>query len=61
MIAYMEIDSINGTIVDIVPPTPEKGYSYDFSYEEEKWIKREINNKNDEVRVYTVKPKKLFH
>lgn len=57
----MEIDSINGTIVDIVPPTPEKGYSYDFSYEEEKWIKREINNKNDEVRVYTVKPKKLFH
>ena len=54
----MEIDSVNGTIVNIVPPTPEKGYTYYFSYDEKKWIKKEVEHKKD---FYNLRSKKLFH
>ena len=54
----MEIDNINGTIVDIVPPTPEKGNTYYFSYDEKQWIKIKVEHKKDS---YNLRSKKLFH
>lgn len=42
----MEIDSINGKPINVVPPTPEKGYTYYFSYNDEKWIKMETHHES---------------
>ena len=58
MIAYMEIDSVNGSVIDVVPPTPEKGNTYYFSYDEKQWIKIKVEHKKD---FYNLRSKKLFH